>query len=859
MAATNDYLSSLKRQLLSLSIAATPAIAIADTELHPHQQWVCQPDKAGAWQCQQQSATPGAYPQAPAPRIIKAQRKATAAEAGANTLSSSHPFKQWDWVPKDQLADPGQCATGCDGAYQAPSPDWPESGQDPEQSPLRASAASSAMVGSEVSMAGNIVLSQGYRRLKADQASMDRNSHELEIDGNVEIREPDLLLRAQSANVNTNTGLGHFNNASFLQHSNGSRGQAKLITRNSADTLELEQGSITQCTPDDEVWSIQAGEIHIDNAEGWGSAKHARLNIRQVPVLYLPYMTFPIDDRRKSGFLAPTFARGDDNGIEINTPYYFNLAPNYDATLAPHYIAERGTMVELELRQLSRFGQWTLAGAQLNDEKYRRPNPLLPVDDSIPIRENRWLGSVDQQGRIFGINTAIDYAKVSDRDYFRDLSTDSLDIKRALHLNQQLELGYRNDAWQADVTVQQFQTIDDQLDQQYQLMPRVSLERHQSGANFHPEWFFQAEFTDFQHDQAIDQGGTFVTGQRAYAEAGASYPMRWAGGFIIPSAKVRNINYDLDAFNPGDDDSPSATAPLATLDMGLQFERSTSIGGKALIQTLEPRLYYFYSDYEQQGSHPDFDTRELNFSYSQLFRDTRFSGNDRLDDANQASVGISSRFIDDSNGREILTLSLGQIFYFEDRQVQLNGIGGVDSRSNSMIASSIQYQPYDQLWLTNEMLWDSRRDKLQEGGLGFHYQSDRNSLYNLGYRYRREGANNIGTGLRDLSQADASMVLPIDKHWSLFARYRYDIEENRSLDDLFGFQYEDCCWMLRLLYQQGLENEYELAGDTVVERDYAFILEFQLKGLGSLGSKARGILENNILGYEDLDDDSTQH
>jgi LPS-assembly protein len=856
MAANKHSITSLPTRMLSMAIASASAIAIADSELYPHQQWVCQAGADARWQCVEKTTTPGAYPQ-PAKAAARPGRQGLATPSLANSLAkgqSSNPYQAWDWLPKAQLTDPSQCQTGCEGAYQAPTPDWPDADQNPEQAALRANASSSKLDGQVVTLTGEVALSQGNRRLQADSASLNRDTHEVTVTGNIEVREPDLLLTAQTALLNTETNLGHFESARFLQHSDGIRGNAELIQRSTAGTLDLVQGSITQCTPDDEVWAIHASSIHLDNDEGWGSAKHARLTIKDMPVFYSPYLTFPIDERRKSGFLWPTLGSGDSNGFEFSAPYYLNLAPNYDATLAPRYIEKRGTMTELELRQLSRYGEWVLAGAQLKDDKFRETDSPLVEDEDIPPREDRWVGSVDHSGNILGISTRIDYSKVSDNDYFRDLSTDSLDIKRTTHLNQLAELGFRNAAWQARLAAQDYQTIDELLNEQYQLLPRFSVEHNLNGNNFEPEWLMLAEFTDFQHEQAIDEGGAFVTGQRAFTEVGASYPMRWAAGFFIPSAKVRSVSYDLDAYQPGDDDSPSASAPLASLDMGLVFERPSQFGGNGYIQTLEPRLYYLYSDQDQQQGNPVFDSRELNFSYSQLFRDTRFSGHDRLDDANQTAIGITSRFIDDTDGREVLSLNLGQIFYFEDREVQLAAITPADNRSNSAIASEIQYQPSEQLWLTQILLWDSRQDKLQEGGVGFHYQADNRSLYNLGYRFRREGASNLGNTLRDLSQVDSSLVLPLSERWGLFGRYRYDIEQNSALDQMAGIEYQDCCWMLRLLYQQGVEEEYlDNTGTLVVEQDYAFILEFQLKGLGSLGAKARNILEENILGYEDLE------
>jgi LPS-assembly protein len=576
--------------------------------------------------------------------------------------------------------------------------------------------------------------------------------------------------------------------------------------------------------------------------------------VSTVPIFYTPYITFPIDDRRKTGFLFPTFSSSKENGFELTTPYYLNLAPNYDATIAPRYIENRGMMLEAELRQKSRFGEWAIGGAQLKDDLFTE-TPSPGSEEDTPSQENRWLGNIQQAGNILGLSTRIDYSKVSDNDFFKDLSTNSLELKRKKHLNQQATLGYRDDNWQVELTAQDHQTIDELLNSQYQLMPQLSIERNNSGVNFETEWLLNAEFTSFQHDQSIDDGGSFVTGDRNFAEAGLSYPMRWAAGFIVPSAKIRSLSYDLDELSTGDDSNPSASTPLVTLDMGLIFERAGTFSGSSYTQTLEPRLFYFYSDYDDQIGNPNFDTKELDFSYSQLFRDSRFSGNDRLDDANQTSVGITSRFINNDDGREIITLSIGQIFYLEDRRVQLGSSALEDTVSNSNIATEIQIQPSDNSWLSTSLLWNSRTDTIDEGGFGFHYQTKNSSLYNLGYRFRRDSVRTLGNTRRDLSQADASIVLPITDRWSVFGRYRYDIEEQYTLDEMVGVQYDDCCWMVRLLYQQSVDDQYanELNDQIIVERDYAFVLEFQLKGLGSLGNKAESFLRESILGYEDFE------
>ena len=756
----------------------------------------------------------------------------------------------WDWVPGDQLCEQRRCNTGCKGDYIELTPDWPEADLPPEQAPLRASANASEMLGSQISLQGDITVSQGNQQLKADSAALDRNTNQLVLTDNVTVRQPQLLIRADSANVNTETREGAFENARFVKHDSRTRGSATRIERNSPTTLVLEQGSLTQCAPNDETWRLQANRIHLDTEEGWGRARNAQLRIKNVPVFYTPYLSFPIDDRRKTGFLWPTFTRSSRSGAEISLPYYINIAPNYDATIAPRFIEKRGTMLETELRHLNRYGEWLLSGAYLQDDQFIE-NPTAEQLEDTPTQEKRWLAGLEHSGKVLGLNTRIDYTKVGENDFFDDLSTDSLELQRVVHLNQSVSIGYLDANWDIELLAQDYQTIGDNLDKQYQFLPRLSVAYSNAGVNFAPQWLLNAEFTDFDHDQSLASGGRFITGQRSFGEAGISYPMRWAPGFIVPTVKARSVSYRLDDVTAGDDDSPSASTTLGNLDMGLIFERQTEGG---LLQTLEPRLYYFYSDFDDQGSLPNFDSRALNFSVSQLYRDTRFGGRDRLDDANQVSLGLTSRFISSDSGREWLTLSAGQIFYLQDRRIALNPNAPADTLSNSSIATELQYQPADRHWLSSSLLWDSRADKIDEGGVAWHYQSAANNLYNLGYRYRRSGGNRGATGINDLSQVDASALLSVNENWSLYARLRYDVEEKHSIDDLVGLQYEGCCWMIRLLYQQNLkEQAFNVVDQRLeVERDYGLVIEFQLKGLGSLGNRATKLLEESILGYEDL-------
>ncbi|ARN74307.1 hypothetical protein BST96_09330 [Oceanicoccus sagamiensis] len=541
MAASKYSLPSIANRLFVTAFVASALVANTRADISPDQQWVCKADAKGQWQCQGGDKAGKAAPQ-PAATVVK-----TSAATTPITTRENIPHSDWDWVAIEQLEDPSLCKTGCEGAYIAPDADWEDADKDPDNAPLRASADNSSMEGNIVKLSGQVELTQGSRRLRMDNAILDRDNNQLKLDGNVEIREPDILVRANRATLNTEDNLGRFEQALFVQHNDGFRGQANVIDRASATTLDLEQGIITQCSPDDETWKIHASSIHLDSEEGWGSAKHARVNINDIPVFYSPYMTFPIDDRRKTGLLFPTLATSNSNGFELSAPLYLNLAPNYDATITPRFIEKRGTMLEAEVRQMSSFGTWVLSGAKLKDDQFKETaddDPIDPPldelfgrDDDIPPREDRWVGRVEHKGKIGPILTKVDYNKVSDEDFFDDLSPDSLELKRSDHLTQSASLGYRDKSWQTELLVEQSQTIDDLLSSQYQLMPQLTIEKNYTGANFSPEWLFEAEFTDFKHDESIDDGGRFETGERVFAEVGASYPMRWAPVLLSPPSK----------------------------------------------------------------------------------------------------------------------------------------------------------------------------------------------------------------------------------------------------------------------------------------------------------------------------------
>ncbi|MGI9295905.1 MAG: LPS-assembly protein LptD, partial [Pseudomonadales bacterium] len=749
--------------------------------------------------------------------------------------SDAHPpsSAELDWVPNESLPAE-QIPAHCNGLYIAPISDSPEANDEPETSPVRGLADSTQLDGESAAyFSGDVRIEEGYRRLSSDDAAFNRETKIITLEGNVVVREPGLLIRADRAVVDQENGSGLLEPADYLLHKEHVRGTADRLRRKEDETLVLEQASYTLCEPNNNSWQLRASRIAIDQDEGVGTARHARVNIKGVPVFYSPYLQFPIDDRRRSGFLWPSYSNTSIGGFDVSIPYYFNLAPNYDATITPRYISSRGWITETEARYLNSKSSWVVGGTYLNDDE--------------SSGDDRWLAAVRESGRLTNNwSTLIEFTRVSDDEFFNDLSTVGLDVKRETHLDQLALAQFNNADWRVFGKLQQFQTIEPTIlpaNRPYKLLPQLNGARTQTNAPFELQYLLNGQYTYFDHEER-------TRGHRIYAETGISYPMEWLAGFVKPTAKIKHASYSLDKVTTfGADEVPDAnkepdyTIPLFNIDSGLYFERELALDENPFIQTLEPRLYYLYVNDQNQADVPLFDTTPLTFNYSQLFREDRFTGHDRVGDANQLTLGVTTRFIDDDTGAERLSASVGQIFYFDDRTVIVDNDPDPGTASTSQIAGEMVFKPDRDLRLASSVLWDSRQDKINEGGVDIQYLPGSKMLFNIGYRYRRDSPVVLPDGqvTRDtIEQSDFSAVFPISKRWQGYMRWQYDLRNHNTIEDLAGLQYSDCCWDLRLVYQRAL--------DSTNEREHAVYLQFVLRGLGRLGDKIDRILDRSIVG-----------
>lgn len=782
-----------------------------------------------------------------------------------------------DWLPLEQLTTEQRKAVrpGCCGAYVEPKNTNPDAALSPADAPLRASADSTDAQGDTATLTGDVQITKGQRQVRSDRATMDRNTNMVTLEDHIQFREPGMLLLGDHAQMNTKTQAIALDNTTFAFHEKNARGTASHFRRDESGVIYIDNATYTTCEPASDTWRLRTGQVRVDADGHFATARHARVEVKNVPVLYVPWIRFPIDDNRATGLLFPQLAIGDQNGIDFAQPIYLNLAPNYDATITPRYLQERGEMLEGEFRHLSLFDRTNVSGAFLPSDNGNTSNNLQkqdPTAQTNPIEgKDRWLGNLTHTGGLgYAWHTQADYTKVSDVDYFRDIGTSTLAANSQVHLLQQIAAGYQFSNWWLNVANVEYQTIAPDLARQYRQLPRVDLN---GDYRFDHDLLVNLDnqYTVFDHDDRRR-----VTGNRLRTNYSLAWDKRWAWGYLRPAAMLKHLDYALDTPTlPGGSENPNVTVPVFDFDTGLYFERNTKLF-KGFTQTLEPRFYYLNSKFEDQTDHPDFDTSELTFSYQQLFRDDRFSGGDRIGDANQLTLGVTSRLLDD-RGIEVARGSFGQIRYLRDRYVSLDPtlskafLDGLTSpqqliditqrdvarqlRSNDSPYAGEFFARLSNDWrLQSDALYDDQEGEFDKGNVSMRYAHD-DALFNLSYRFTRKTPRLVnGRAVQtDIDQSDISTYYPIAPQWALIGRWNHDLTNSRELEVLGGLEYGSCCWKLSLLARRWLNRD-----DTLLlpEEDLSYnqgiFMQIQLIGLAGTGKQVDNILKDSIYGYEPI-------
>ena len=666
--------------------------------------------------------------------------------------------------------------------------------------------------GGNAQFTDEILVTSGNRRLRAADASYDAESGVIDVSGGVEFREPGTTVSGISASFDTREQKIKFEEAEFEVYATPARGAADLIQLSGEGKLRLDNVSYTSCAEDDEDWRLSANEIKLDQATGRGVAKGAKLKVGKVPVLWRPWISFPIDDRRKSGFLLPKIGRSDERGLEFSLPYYLNLAPNYDATVTPHFMADRGLQGQGEFRYLFRQHRGKLTGEFLpDDDKTGEDRAYVGVENTSDLWRD-WRANLDFQ-------------TVSDDTYFEDLSSGVASTSQT-NLPQTLDFLKFTRHWTWLLRFQDYQTLDQAItleEEPYKQLPRLASQGRWDDGWLGFDYAFDGELADFDRSQSL-------AGTRLYLNPKISYPIEQGGLYAIPSVAFSHTSYWLRDEPEGVDDNPDVTAPIYTVDIGANFEK---LYGDNLryVQTLEPRIQVVSIPFEDQDDQPVFDTIEPDFNFVQLYRENRFNGPDRIGDTDQVSWGLTSRLLDSQTGRQILTATFGNIRYLDDLDVTLPGGTPSDEDSSDYIAElSMDLAKNWNMDLGYQ--WDTEDSATALTEARLQYQPGPFQVINLAYRYRRN----------DIEQTDISFAWPVSERWNLVGRHNYSIDDSTNLDSFLGIEYETCCWGVRLVGRSFVTSR---EGD----RDSSIAIQFILKGLTELGDPADSLLERGILGY----------
>ncbi len=666
----------------------------------------------------------------------------------------------------------------------------------------------------DAELSGNVRIRMGQRLLTADQATINSEQRSVELNGDVEYLDPQMHVRGKGGSFQQG-GAGAFAGAEFELTDQSVRGAATNAKVTQAGHIELEGVHYTACPPGNEDWSLNAGAIDIDQKNLIGTGRDVRVEFLGVPVFYTPWISFPVGDQRKSGLLFPVIGSGSRTGTQIAVPYYWNLAENYDATLTTRWYSSRGIRLDPELRYLSDRSR-----SQLNVEYLVNDQE---TGEARGVIDWRHVTRFAPRTRLL-----IDATNVSDNDYYEDFGV-GFEGTSVQFVNRYVELRHDMAAWSFNARAQGYQVIDDSLayeDEPYRIVPQLTaLGRwHDFAGGLSGSVF--AEATNFQRDLGPQ-------GVRVDAEPALEWRIDRNGAFFAAGAGYRYTQYLLNDVAPGADESPDRSLPSASLDAGFTLERESGSKGSR-IQTLEPRMLYLYVPYKNQDDLPVFDTGIPDLNLVQLFRTNRYVGPDRIGDANQVSVGVTTRLLDSSRGRQFLSATLGQAYYFQDPRVTLPG-EPVRDRSASDVVAEVELNAFKNWNARFAYQWNPDETQSERSETFVQYNPSPGRVINAGYRFRRDL----------LEQVDVSGAWPINNQWRGFARFVYSLQENKTLDQFLGVEYASCCWAVRVVTRRFVSSR---TGDA----ETSIGLQLELKGLSSVGVDNEAFLREAIRGYSSL-------
>jgi LPS-assembly protein len=660
-------------------------------------------------------------------------------------------------------------------------------------------------------LSGNVELRQGDKQIRADHLEYDAPNERAKVEGGVEYTAPELKVRGNSGTYSPTLGAT-FEGTEFELPARNARGAARALTVDGENKVTLDEVSFTTCPVGDVDWQLKSRRIELDNKTRQGTGRGTQIEFKGVPIFYAPWLSFPLGPQRKSGFLFPNIGGSSRNGAQLEVPYYWNILPNMDLEAQPVYYAKRGLDLGGEFRYLTENQRGSL------DFNYLPNDKLAGIDRHFG--HLRHVAELPAEWRF-----RIDATDVGDTRYFEDfaLGPEGTSVPFAERI---AEASYRDENWNVRAQFQNFQTIDEALPEDlrpYERTPRVLASGDWDSGLGAIEYGFDAEFVNFDRDVG-------VTGWRMDVAPRMGVDWSAPGFFVRPSAGFRYTQYSLDGVAAGTDDAPTRSLPFASIDAGLVFERSSGSQGQRRM-TLEPRALYLYTPYREQSNLPLFDTGLPDLNLVQLYRNNRYVGADRVNDANQIAFGLTSRLFDAQSGAQYLAVSLGQAYYFEKPRVVLPN-ETPSTRDTSDFIAQVSLTAYKDWNIDAGIQWDPEDTRSERSQLRLQYRPDDDKVINLAYRAQRDR----------IEQAEFSSFWPIGNRWNAFGRVVYSLRDSTALEQFAGFEYRSCCWRIRTVARRFVSSR---DGD----KETGFQIQLELNGLASVGTDVLAFLERSIRGY----------
>ncbi|MCW9023244.1 MAG: LPS-assembly protein LptD [Gammaproteobacteria bacterium] len=676
-----------------------------------------------------------------------------------------------------------------------PAPAWPElKPMEGDQTELQSDQADMSDK-NITTFTGKVVIQKTDTQLEADKARYFHGTDDIEAEGNVRLYTQDVLLKGTEATFNMNKEVGKISNATY-QTKGDSSGTADSINIIDPSRIELENASYTTCVGEDPDWIMRASTLRLNNETRQGHATHSVLRFMGVPFFYFPYLRFPIGDARLSGFLFPNIGNSDKSGVEVILPYYWNIAPNRDATITPWYMDKRGSaMIMTEFRYLNPENSGQLEFDYMDkDDVYGDNRERIHWKHQSTTTEG-WASSVN-------------YNRVHDNDHYVDFGR-QLNNKRPTNLERRGSLSYNATNWSVQGQVQSYQALSGSAP--YERLPQFTFTSQlpQHDNELYPG--IKAETVHFYRNDSS------VQGDRLHLLPYLSLPLSNEAMYLTPKLSWFYTQYKLTNTSSSQSEYMSVDAPIFSLDSGIFLERNFNIGDSAYLQTLEPQLVYVHTPYRDQNRLPVFDSGISSFGINDTTRENRFSGADRIEDADRLTALITTRFINDEDGSEKLLARIGQQFYFDDRDVVLPG-ASIETQHQSAIIAEVISRPTANWYVASDGRWDPELKDYTDGNLRIEY-ADTKLEIKMNYRYQKD----------TLETNEGLLSWQLTPRWKIKTRKLYDIRYHRDQETEYSLRYDSCCWGLSLTTKDTFINTSE-------PYDKSIYLELELKGLSSIGA-----------------------